>query len=59
MSSFNDFIILFTDVWEKGLFGINVSELVVGLLIILVFYVLRSFFARFIIGRLHKIAKKN
>ena len=59
MSSFNDFIILFTDVWEKGLFGINVSELVVGLLIILVFYVLRSFFARFIIGRLYKIAKKT
>ena len=59
MSSFNDFITLFQDVWKQGLFGIDVSELIDGLIIILFFYVLRSFFARFIIGRLHKIVKKT
>ena len=59
MSSFNDFITLFQDVWKQGLFGIDVSELIVGLIIILFFYVLRSFFARFIIGRLYKIVKKT
>ena len=59
MSSFNDFIILFKDVWKQGLFGINISELIIGLIIILIFYVLRSFFARFIIGRLYKIVSKT
>ena len=59
MSSFNDFILLFKDVWKQGLFGINISELVIGLFIILIFYVLRSFFARFVIARLYKIVKKT
>ena len=59
MSTFNDFIYLFKDVWIEGLFGVNISELIIGILIILFFYVLRSFFARFIIGRLHKISKKT
>ena len=59
MSTFNDFIYLFRDVWREGLFGVNISELIIGILIILFFYILRSFFARFIIGRLHKISKKT
>ncbi|MBI29155.1 MAG: Low conductance mechanosensitive channel YnaI [Alphaproteobacteria bacterium MarineAlpha5_Bin11] len=59
MSSFNNFLDLFQDVWKQGLFGINISELIIGLLIILFFYVLRSFFARFIIGRLYKIVKRT
>ena len=59
MNSFNDFILLFLDVWQQGLFGINVSQLIIGLFIVLIFYVLRSFFARFIIGRLLKIVKKT
>ena len=59
MSIFNDFINLFLDVWRDGLFGINISELIIGLIIILLFYVLRSFFAKFIIGRLYRIVKKT
>ena len=59
MSSFNNFLNLFTDVWVNGLLGINVSQLIIGLIIILIFYTLRSFFAKFIIGRLHKIVKKT
>ena len=59
MSSFNDFILLFKDVWKQGLFGVNISELVIGLFIILIFYVLRSFFARFVIARLYKIVKRT
>ena len=59
MSSVNEFLDLFSDVWTSGLFGINVSEIIIGLIIFLLFYVLRSFFARFVIGRLHKIVKKT
>ena len=59
MSSVNDFLDLFSDVWTGGLFGVNVSEIIIGLIIFLIFYVLRSFFARFVIGRLHKIVKKT
>ena len=59
MSSVNEFLDLFSDVWTSGLFGVNVSEIIIGLIIFLIFYVLRSFFARFIIGRLYKIVKKT
>ena len=59
MSSVNEFLDLFSDVWISGLFGINVSEIIIGLIIFLIFYVLRSFFARFVIGRLYKIVKKT
>ena len=59
MSSVNEFLNLFSDVWTSGLFGINVSEIIIGLIIFLIFYVLRSFFARFVIGRLYKIVKKT
>ena len=59
MSSVNEFLDLFSDVWTSGLFGINVSEIIIGLIIFLIFYILRSFFARFVIGRLHKIVKKT
>ena len=59
MSSVNEFLDLFSEVWTSGLFGINVSEIIIGLIIFLMFYVLRSFFARFVIGRLYKIVKKT
>ena len=59
MSSVNEFLDLFSDVWTSGFFGVNVSEIIIGLIIFLIFYVLRSFFARFVIGRLYKIVKKT
>ncbi len=59
MESINSFFELFLDVWNKGIFGLNASEIIIGFIIFLFFYVLRSFFARFVIGRLHKIVKKT
>ena len=59
MSSVNNFLDLFTDVWVRGIFGINVSEIIIGLIIFFIFYILKSFFARFVIGRLYKIVKKT
>ena len=59
MTAFNQFLNLFEDVWIKGVFGINVSEIIIGLLIFLFFYVLRRLFARFLINRLSKIILRS
>ena len=59
MEAINSFISLFIDVWEEGIFGINASEIIIGLIIFLIFYVLRRLFARFLINRLNKIVSKT
>ena len=59
MSAFNQFLDLFYEVWIKGIFGINVSEVIIGLLIFLFFYVLRRLFARFLINKLARIVSKS
>ena len=59
MIAFNQFINLFQEVWLGGIFGINVSEIIIGLIIFLFFYVLRRLFARFIINKLIKFVLKS
>ena len=59
MEAINSFINLFQEVWYKGIFGINASEIIIGLIIFLFFYVLRRLFARFLINRLNKIVSKT
>ena len=59
MTAINQFLNLFHDVWKEGVFGINVSEIIIGLLIFLFFYVLRRLFARFLIGRLTRLVLKS
>ena len=59
MEAFNTFSNLFIDVWKEGIFGINASEIIIGLLIFLFFYVLRRLFARFLINRINKIVNKT
>jgi len=59
MEAINSFISLFVDVWEEGIFGINASEIIIGLIIFLIFYVLRRLFARLLINRLNVIVSKT
>ena len=59
MQAINSFISLFSEVWKEGIFGINASEIMIGLLIFLFFYVLRRLFARFLIARLNKLVLKT
>ena len=59
MASFKEFSILFVEVWNKGIFGINASEIIVGFIIFLFFYVIRRLFAKFIIGRLNNLVLKS
>ena len=59
METFEEFLELFSEVWRQGIFGINASEIVIGFIIFLLFYVLRRLFARFIIGRMNKIVLRS
>ena len=59
MKAFNQFFNLFSEIWNTGFFGINVSEIILSLIIFLFFYVLRKLFARFLLNRLSKIVLKS
>ena len=59
MEAINSFKDLFFEVWNDGVFGLNASEIIIGIIIFLVFYVLRRLFARFIISRLNKLVNKT
>ncbi len=59
MEAINRFRELFLEVWNEGVFGLNASEIIIGIVIFLIFYVLRRLFARFIISRLNKIVNKT
>ena len=59
MTAINKFLLLFQEVWFEGVFGINVSEIIIGLIIFLFFYVLRRLFARLLIKRLSNIVLRS
>ena len=59
MEAINSFKILFLEVWQKGVFGLNASEIIIGIIIFLIFYVLRRLFARFIISKLNKLVNRT
>ena len=47
------------DVWENGLFGIDIGHFIVAVFIFFAFLLLRRFFARFIIGRIKIVTKRT
>ena len=59
MEAINRFKELFLEVWSQGVFGLNASDIIVGIIIFLIFYVLRRLFARFVISKLSKIVNKT
>ena len=59
MEAINRFKELFLEVWSQGVFGLNASDIIVGIIIFLIFYVLRRPFARFVISKLSKIVNKT
>jgi len=59
MSLFENFSALFVEVWEKGILGIDIFQILIGLGIFLVFLLFRGFISKVIINRLKKIAKKT
>ena len=59
MDIFKNFINLFLDVWNKGILGIDIFQILIGLLIFLIFLLFRGLIGKIIIKRLEKIAKKT
>ena len=59
MEAINTFKELLLEVWNEGVFGINASEIIIGIIIFLLFYVLRRLFAKFIINKLNKLVNRT
>ena len=59
MEAINSFRELFFEVWNQGVFGLNATDIIVGIIIFLIFYILRRLFARFVIRKLSKIVNRT
>ena len=59
MESLKQFWLVVVDVWEKGLFGVDLGRLVVALLIVVGFLLVRRLVAKLLAGRLRAIAKRT
>ena len=56
---FQSFGELFSSVWETGVFGISVGEVVTALLIVLVFMGIRRLFYRFVVTTLRALTRRT
>lgn len=54
-----DFWDLIQDVWVMGVAGVDFGRILVAVGVLLVFLVLRGLFTRFVLGSLHRIAKRT
>ena len=59
MNVFENFSVLFLEVWNKGILGIDIFQILIGLGIFLIFLLFRGLISKVIIGRLKKIALKT
>ncbi len=59
MDIFKNFSELFGEVWDKGILGVDIFQILIGLGIFLVFLLFRGFISKIIINRLKKIAKRT
>ena len=59
MEVLQNFKNLFFDVWNKGISGINISEIIIALLIFLFFLFLRGVFSKFVVKRLENYVSIN
>ena len=59
MDIFKNFSNLFLEVWERGILGIDIFQILIGLGIFLIFLLFRGLISKIIINRLKKIAKRT
>ena len=59
MEIFNNFKELFLSVWNKGILGVDIFQILIGIAIFLIFLIFRGIISRIIIKRLENIAKKT
>ncbi len=58
-TSIKEFINIVKDVWEHGVFGVDVGKIIVALLIFSFFLLIRRLFSKFIVARLKSLARKT
>ena len=54
-----NFVNLVLSVWSQGVFGIDLNNILVAIVILLIFVILRSVFSKIVIGRLKVLVKKS
>lgn len=54
-----DLIPLAQDVWNNGLMGVNIGQIIVAILIFLGFLIIRGLFSRYVVERLHRWTEKT
>ena len=59
MDIFENFTALFLGVWKKGILGIDIFQILIGLGIFLIFLLFRGLISKVIIRRLENIAKRT
>ena len=59
MELFNNFNELFLSVWNKGILGIDIFQILIGIGIFLIFLIFRGIISKVIIKRLESIAKRT
>ena len=59
MELFNNFNDLFLSVWNKGILGVDIFQILIGIGIFLIFLIFRGIISKVIIKRLESIAKKT
>ncbi len=55
----NEFIEIFLSVWNEGVFGVNLNNVSIGIVILFIFILFRSLFSKIVINRLKSIVKKS
>ena len=59
MEIFNNFKELFLSVWNKGILGVDIFQILIGIAIFLIFLIFRGIISKVIIKRLENIAKRT
>ena len=55
----NDFLEIFLSVWNQGVFGVNLNNVLIGIIILFIFFIFRSLFSKIVINRLKSLAKRS
>ncbi len=59
MDLFNNFSDLFLSVWDKGILGVDIFQILIGIGIFLLFLIFRGIISKVIIKRLESLSKKT
>ena len=59
MDIFNNFTDLFISVWSKGIYGVDIFQILIGIGIFFIFLIFRGIISKIIIKRLKAITKKT